>query len=66
MWEKLSPNGHRRMRCPKCGLEEDRDAVAVRNLLERYQMYVGASSVHPESLPMKMRGEDLAGYGSQR
>jgi putative transposase len=51
--EKLSPNGYRTVRCPKCGLEGDRDAVAVRNLLERYQMYVGASSVHPESLPMK-------------
>jgi len=62
--EKLSPNGYRRVRCSKCGLEEDRDTVAVRNLLRRYQMYVGASSVHPESLPMKMREEDLAGYGS--
>jgi putative transposase len=49
--EKLSPNGYRRVRCPKCGLEEDRDAVAVRNLLRRYQMDVGASSVHPESPP---------------
>jgi putative transposase len=55
--EKLSPNGYRRMRCPKCGLEEDRDAVAVRNLLRRYQMDVGASSVHPESPPMTGGGK---------
>jgi len=53
MGEKLSPNGYRTVRCPKCGLEGDRDAVAVRNLLRRYRMNVGASSVHPESLPMK-------------
>jgi putative transposase len=43
---KLSPNGHRFMRCPKCGLEEDRDIIAVRNLLKLRD--VGASSVHPE------------------
>jgi putative transposase len=55
--EKLSPNGYRRVRCPKCGLEEDRDAVAVRNLLRRYQMDVGASSVHPESPPMTEGGK---------
>jgi putative transposase len=45
--EKLSPNGHRLMRCPKCGLEEDRDVIAVRNLLLKLKD-VGASSVHPE------------------
>ncbi|WP_237558715.1 RNA-guided endonuclease InsQ/TnpB family protein [Candidatus Methanodesulfokora washburnensis] len=44
--EKLSPNGHRLMRCPKCGLEEDRDVIAVRNLLKLRD--VGSSSVHPE------------------
>jgi putative transposase len=48
---RLSPNGHRRLKC-KCGLEEDRDVVAVKNLLRKYQMDVGASSVHPESPPM--------------
>jgi putative transposase len=55
--EKLSPNGHRRVRCPKCGLEEDRDAVAVRNLLRRYQMDVGSSPVHPEGPPMTGGGK---------
>jgi putative transposase len=54
---ELSPNGYRRVRCPKCGLEEDRDAVAVRNLLRRYQMDVGSSPVHPESPPMKGGGK---------
>jgi len=32
----LSLNGHRLMRCQKCGLEEDRDMIAVRNLVKRY------------------------------
>jgi len=31
-----SMNGCRLMRCQKCGLEEDRDIVAVRNLTRRY------------------------------
>jgi len=44
---KLSPNGYRMMMCPTCGLKEDRDVIAVKNLLHRYQMDVGASSVHP-------------------
>jgi IS605 OrfB family transposase len=32
----LSPNGRRLKRCQRCGLEEDRDIVAVRNLTRRY------------------------------
>ncbi|MBS7611612.1 transposase [Candidatus Bathyarchaeota archaeon] len=32
---KLSPSGHRMMRCPRCGLEEDRDKIAVINLLQK-------------------------------
>jgi putative transposase len=31
-----SSNGHRLMKCQRCGLEEDRDVVAVRNLTRRY------------------------------
>ena len=50
--EKLSPNGYRQMKCRKCSLEQDRDIIAVKNLFRRYQMDVGASSVHPESPPM--------------
>jgi len=33
---KENSNGRRLMRCQKCGLEEDRDVVAVRNLTRRY------------------------------
>jgi putative transposase len=29
--EKLSPNGCRQMKCSECGLEEDRDVIAVKN-----------------------------------
>ncbi|MBS7251929.1 MAG: hypothetical protein KIH08_15260 [Candidatus Freyarchaeota archaeon] len=50
------------MRCPKCGMEEDRDVIAVRNLLLKYnntQRDVPASSVPwGERLPMKSREED--------
>jgi transposase len=45
------------MKCSECGLEEDRDVIAVKNLLHRYQMDVGASSVHPKSPPMKRGGK---------
>jgi len=31
------------MRCQKCGLEEDRDAIAVKNLVRRY--YEGCVNV---------------------
>jgi len=31
-----SRNGRRLMRCRRCGLEEDRDVIAVRNLAKRY------------------------------
>jgi putative transposase len=55
---KLSPNGHRRMECSVCGLEEDRDIIAVMNLLRRHQMDVGASPVHPEGPPMIKEGRD--------
>jgi len=45
------------MKCSECGLEEDRDVIAVKNLLCRYQMDVGASSVHPEDPSMKRGGK---------
>jgi len=32
----LSSNGHRLMKCQRCGLEEDRDVIAVKNLVKRY------------------------------
>jgi len=33
---KESSNGRRLRKCQKCGLEEDRDAIAVKNLTKRY------------------------------
>jgi putative transposase len=50
--EKLSPNGYRRMRCPTCRLEEDRDIIAVKNPFKDTRQMLGASTVHPESPPM--------------
>ncbi len=47
---RLSPSGYRLMKCPKCGLDEDRDVIAVRNLL---QMHVPSSTVQGEGPPMK-------------
>jgi putative transposase len=55
--DKISPNGYRRMRCLRCGMEEDRDIIAVKNLLRRHQTDVGASTVHPENPPMKGGGK---------
>jgi len=54
--EKLGPNGYRQMKCSGCGLEEDRDVIAVKNLLRRYQVDAGAS-VNPEGPPMKGGGK---------
>jgi putative transposase len=40
-----SSNGRRLMKCWKCRLEEDRDAVAVRNLTRRYcEKYINAKN----------------------
>jgi IS605 OrfB family transposase len=33
---KLVEVGHRRLKCPVCGLEEDRDTIAVMNLRKRF------------------------------
>jgi transposase len=45
------------MRCLSCSQEDDRDIIAVKNLLRRYQTDVGASTVHPENPPMKGGGK---------
>jgi hypothetical protein len=45
------------MKYSECGLEEDKDVIAVKNPLRRYQMDVGAS-VHPEGPPMKRGGKE--------
>jgi putative transposase len=37
----LSSNGHRLMKCQRCGLEEDRDVIAVKNPVKRhYEEYI--------------------------
>jgi putative transposase len=41
----LSLNGRRLMKCQRCGLEEDRDVIAVRNLTRRYyEEYMNAKT----------------------
>jgi putative transposase len=43
-----SSNGRRLMKCQRCGLEEDRDAIAVRNLTRRYyEKYMDAKTLKP-------------------
>jgi transposase len=41
----------------KCGLKQDRDIIAVRNLLHRSQINVETSPVHSESPPMTRGGK---------
>ena len=50
--EKLSPNGHRVLRCSNCGFEADRDAVGNWNIRLRTLKMWGVT-VPPESPPMK-------------
>jgi putative transposase len=45
-----SPNGRRLMRCWRCGLEEDRDMIAVKNLVKRY--YEECMSTKPFRPPL--------------
>ncbi|MEM2384793.1 MAG: transposase [Candidatus Bathyarchaeia archaeon] len=54
---RLSPSGYRLMKCPRCRLEEDRDIIAVKNLLHRIQIDAPASTAHGESPPMKRGGK---------
>ncbi len=52
--DKLSLRGYRVAKCVNCGLEEDRDVVAVKNLLQRD---VPTSTVQGESSPMTISEE---------
>jgi putative transposase len=54
---RLSLNGYRRLKCPSCRLEEDRDVVAVMNLLRSRQTHVPSSPVQGESPPMTGGGK---------
>nr|WP_248660641.1 transposase [Thermococcus cleftensis] len=53
--EKLSPNGHRVLKCSNCGFEADRDVVGSFNISVRALKMWGVS-VPPESHPMKTGG----------
>lgn len=60
---KLSPNGHRILKCKNCGLTEDRDVIGSWNIrLKALKMW--GVSVPPESPPMKAlaRGGKPARY----
>ncbi|WP_456396662.1 RNA-guided endonuclease InsQ/TnpB family protein [Thermococcus sp.] len=52
---KLSPNGHRVLKCLNCGFEADRDVVGSWNIRLRALKMWGVT-VPPESQPMKMGG----------
>jgi len=53
--ERLSPNGHRVLRCRKCSLEAERNVVESINIrLKALKMW--GVTVPPESQPMKMGG----------
>jgi len=51
MWGKLSPNGCRLMMCPTCGLEEDRDVIAVRTYYTSTGGMWGLHPFTPKALP---------------
>ncbi|NJE09401.1 RNA-guided endonuclease TnpB family protein [Thermococcus sp. MAR1] len=59
--EKLSPNGHRVLKCSKCGFEADRDVVGSWNIRLRALKMWGVS-VPPESPPMKTGGGKVIRY----
>jgi putative transposase len=49
---KLAENGYRRVRCPRCGLEADRDTVAVVNIEKRALSKMGGSLTTPTAPQM--------------
>jgi putative transposase len=53
---RLKGNGYRRLKCPRCGLEEDRDRVAVLNIekraLEQLEPISGGSLTAPTAPQM--------------
>jgi|Deesub1362B_J571_1020462.scaffolds.fasta_scaffold08958_2 putative transposase len=54
---KLSPNGHRILKCKRCGLIADRDIIGAWNIRLRGLKQIDvASPVPAESLPMKTEG----------
>ncbi|NJE05194.1 transposase [Thermococcus sp. M36] len=59
--EKLSPNGHRVLKCSNCGFEADRDVVGSWNIFLRALKMWGVS-VPPESPAMKTGAEKVIRY----
>jgi len=49
---KLVEVGHRRLRCPRCGLEADRDTIAILNIERRALSQMGGSLTTPTALQM--------------
>jgi len=49
---KLVEVGHRRLRCPKCGFEADRDTVAVLNIERRAPSKMGGTLTSPTAPQM--------------
>ncbi|USS41035.1 transposase [Thermococcus aggregans] len=60
---KLSPNGHRVLKCLNCGFEADRDVVGSWNISLRALKMWGVT-VPPESPPMKTGGGKVIRYDS--
>jgi len=49
---KLVEVGYRRLRCPNCGLEADRDSIAILNIERRALNQMGGSLATPTALQM--------------
>ena len=64
MWGKLSPNGYGMMKCPGCGLEEDRDIIAVKNSSKK-QINAPLQPFRAKA-PHDMREEELAQNESKK
>ena len=60
LYYKLKENGYRRLRCPSCGFEGDRDYVAALNL--RMKAFSGGlDSPQPDATPSRNEGEVARG-----
>jgi len=42
---KLVDSGYRRKKCPRCGFEEDRDTIAILNLLKRLEELIAGQNM---------------------
>ena len=49
---ELMEVGHRRLRCPKCGFEADRDTIAILNIERRALSQMGGTLTSPTALQM--------------